>query len=119
MRLRPSGTNLAAEAATESASGTLVLHPATAARYLDQVRRLHELLVDGHAKSADGGAEAIAILRGLIRKVIVHPIDDGGFEVEIVGELAALTDSGEFLGRSVGARSAVAGAGLEPATSGL
>jgi hypothetical protein len=36
-------------------------------------------------------AEAIAIVRSLIREVVVHPTDDGGFEVEIIGDLAALT----------------------------
>jgi hypothetical protein len=89
------------------------------ARYRDEVGRLHKLLVEDNGNVAGINAEAIAILRGLVREVIVHPADDGGFEVEIIGELAALTGSGAFPNRSVGARKAVAGAGLEPATSGL
>jgi len=43
--------NLAAEAAAEAtAGGTLALHPSTMARYLDAVRRLHELLVEDDAR---------------------------------------------------------------------
>ena len=64
--------NLAAEAAAEAtAGGTLALHPSTMARYLDAVRRLHELLVEDDGKVAGINSEAIAILRGLVREVIV------------------------------------------------
>jgi site-specific DNA recombinase len=103
--------SLAAEAAADAAAGeTLALHPATVTRYLDSVRRLHELLVKGNAEVPGAADEAIAVLRALIREVIVHPADDDGFEVEIRGALAALTDSSVFPNRSRGASKAVAGA---------
>jgi site-specific DNA recombinase len=111
---------LAAGAAAEAtAGGTLTLHPTTVARYLDEVSRLHELLVEGNGMVAGVNAEAIAIVRSLIREVVVHPTD-GGFEVEIIGDLAALTGEMRiFPNCSRSARKAVAGAGFEPATSGL
>jgi len=102
----------------DSAAGeTLALHPATVTRYLDSVRRLHELLVKGNAEVPGAADEAIAVLRGLIREVIVHPADDDGFEVEIKGELAAFTDSGVFPNRSRGASKAVAGARYSPTST--
>src|SRR4051794_13623316 len=81
-----------ASIATEAAAGgNLTLHPATVARYLDEISRLHELLLEGNGMVAGVNAEAIAIVRSLIREVVVHPADDRGFEVEIIGDLAALT----------------------------
>ena len=110
--------SLAAEAAADAAAGeTLALHPATVTRYFDAVRRLHELLVEGNAEVPGAADEAIAVLRALIREVIVHPVDDDGFEVEITGELAALTDSGVFPNRSRGASKAVAGARYSPTST--
>jgi hypothetical protein len=108
--------SLAAEAAAEAAAGgTLALHPATVARYLGAVGRLHELPVKDNAEVPGVYGEAIAILRELVREVIVHPADDGGFEVEIIGELATLTaETGAFPNCSRGARSLVAGAPLQP-----
>src|SRR5882724_4540327 len=82
------------------------------ARYLDELSPLRELLVESSGTVAGVNAEAIAIVRNLIRQVVVHATDDGGFEVEIIGDLAALT--GEirmFRNCSRSARKAVARAG--------
>ena len=82
------------------------------ARYLDELSPLRELLVESSGTVAGVNAEAIAIVRNLIRQVVVHATDDGGFEVEIIGDLAALT--GEirmFPNCSRSARKAVARAG--------
>ena len=40
---------------------------------LAEVYRLHQLLVEGNGEVAGINAEAISILRELIREVIVHP----------------------------------------------
>jgi hypothetical protein len=60
------------------------------ARYLDELSPPRELLVESSGTVARVNAEAIAIVRNLIREVVVHAADDGGFEVEIIGDLAAL-----------------------------
>ncbi len=61
------------------------LHPNLAALYRLKVYTLHEAL-DHEARRA----EAFEILRTLIDKVVVHPQALGGFEIEIVGEIAAM-----------------------------
>jgi hypothetical protein len=44
---------------------------------------------------ADPGTqtEALEILRGLIERVVLHPVDNG-FEIELVGEIAAMVALG-------------------------
>ena len=44
--------------------------------------------------------EALEILRGLIERVVLHPADRG-FEIALVGEIAALVDLGA-LGKAAG-----------------
>ncbi len=67
--------------------------------------------------------EAIEILRGLVERVVLYPIE-GGFEIELVGEIANMVKlpagAGSFdrdLFRS--SVKVVAEEGLEPPTHGL
>ncbi len=91
------------------------LHPNLAELYRRKVENLHGALADPAART-----EAVEILRGLVDGIYLHPID-GGFEIELVGEIAKMIEL------SAGAESSqfdpyrssvkvVAGAGFEPAT---
>src|SRR5680860_770260 len=95
------------------------LHPNLAHLYRRKVEQLQEAL--NHPEIRD---EAIQVLRGLLERVVVAPIE-GGFNVEIVGEIAQMIEIGLGKGKKKGpvlnermARSVkvVAGAGFEPAT---
>ena len=58
------------------------LHPNLAELYRRKVERLHEAIADPATRT-----EALEILRGLVDSVTLTPID-GGFEIELVGEIA-------------------------------
>jgi DNA invertase Pin-like site-specific DNA recombinase len=62
------------------------LHPALADLYRDKVARLHEALTDPEI-----GHEAMEILRTLIEKVIVMPVEKG-LEIELVGDIAGMVE---------------------------
>ena len=94
-------------------------------------RRLHRTRVASlqEALRADPeGREALEIVRTLIERIEVHPMTDGGMEIEVVGELAAMVRLGmgepaergavTAAGRDLFARSVkvVAGTGFEPVT---
>ena len=91
------------------------LHPNLAELYRRKVENLHQALTDPGTR-----AEAIEILRGLIERVIMRPVDKG-FEIELIGEIANMVklpaSAGSFdhdpFRSSV---KVVAGAGFEPAT---
>jgi hypothetical protein len=72
------------------------LWPAHAAEiYRRKVAALQTALADPKTQT-----EALEILRGLIERVVLHPAD-GGFEIELVGEIAAMVDLGA-LGKAAG-----------------
>ncbi|MEX0809043.1 MAG: hypothetical protein WD044_09960 [Dongiaceae bacterium] len=61
----------------------LRLHPNLAELYRQKVTNLRATLSDESTR-----AEALEILRGLIERVTVMEMADGGFEIEIIGEIA-------------------------------
>ena len=70
------------------------LHPNLAELYRRKVENLHEALAGPATR-----VEANDILRGLVERVVMRPIDKG-FEVELVGEIANMVklpaDAGSF-----------------------
>ncbi len=70
------------------------MHPNLAELYRRKVENLHEALADPATR-----VEANDILRGLVERVVMRPIDKG-FEVELVGEIANMVklsaDAGSF-----------------------
>ena len=72
------------------------LHPKLADVYRQKVESL------GAALGGDDAAEAMEVIRSLIERVVLHPAPDGqrGFEIELIGEIAAMVS----LGRDEGAR---------------
>ncbi len=84
-------TALEKEMAT-AAAPPVRLHPNLAHLYRRKVEQLQEAL--NHPEIRD---EAIQVLRGLLERVVVAPIE-GGFDVEIVGEIAQMIEIG--LGKS-------------------
>ncbi len=101
------------------------LHPNLPLIYKERVTALQEAL-----KANPDGREALESARGLIDRVVLTPAGEGrGYEIELVGEIAAMIGlgmgdkrtkaaPGEAAGHDVFARSVkvVAGAGFEPAT---
>ena len=82
------------------------------------VERLAALAAE-HSDFAES-AELIEAVRRLVAGVIIHAEPYGrGFNVEVQGRLAQLTNSDLFPSRSEGGGSVVAGEGLEPPTPGL
>jgi hypothetical protein len=64
------------------------LHPNLAELYRRKVADLQSALANPESRS-----EALAILRGLVERVVLHPIEKG-FEIELIGEIAAMVDLG-------------------------
>ncbi len=107
------------------APATPRLHPNLAQIYRDKVERLGDAL-----KATPDSQEAIDAIRALIDRVVLTPLPTGrGFEIELIGEIAAmvalgLTDGGK--GRAANLASdpglfersikVVAGTGFEPVT---
>jgi hypothetical protein len=65
------------------------LHPNLAELYQRKVSELEAALADPDIRD-----EALAILRPLIDKAVLHPID-GGFEIELIGEIIAMVALGQ------------------------
>lgn len=63
------------------ASPPVRLHPNLAQLYRDKVAELHVALSDPELR-----AEALELIRGLIERVELHP-DEGGYRIELVGEI--------------------------------
>ena len=103
-----------AEALNADGIRALELRPAAVARYLAAVEDLAGTL---SRRMVDGGEEIAGALRELMAAVVIHP--DGKHEprIEVTGRLAQLTASNLFPTLSL--NTAVAGAGIEPATYGL
>jgi site-specific DNA recombinase len=71
------------------------LHPNLAEVYRDRVLQLHEAM-----RSGDGTA-TLEQVRRLIARVIVHPGDDRGvYEIELIGEIAAMIDLAMTAGKA-------------------
>src|SRR5262249_18046840 len=91
------------------------LHPNLAQLYREKVAQLHLALADPTMR-----AEALELTRKLIKRVEVHPAEQG-FRIDLVGEIAnmgQLSAGAESL-RSEAERSSVkvvAGIGFEPMT---
>jgi hypothetical protein len=63
------------------------LHPSLAEVYRRRVADLAR-----HLSSEDRRAEALEIVRGLIERVPVKPVESGPIEIEIVGDLASMVE---------------------------
>jgi site-specific DNA recombinase len=66
------------------------LHPNLSELYRQKVADLHLALADPQI-----GPEALSLLRSLIERIVVRPLPDGSFELEIVGPLAAMVGLGQ------------------------
>ena len=95
------------------------LHPGLAEVYRRKVENLHEALADPGARD-----EALGLLRGLIERIELQPIEDG-FEIELTGEIARMvelsldptgTKKAVLDEKTACSVKVVAGAGFEPAT---
>ena len=103
------------------------LHPNLAQVYRDKVARLHEALQAGF-----GAPDALEKLRQIIERIILTPVPDAkGFEIELIGEIAAMVRLGlpdeRPVSRPISATDhalfessvkVVAGTGFEPAAIG-
>lgn len=67
--------------------GIVQLHPQLASGYRRRVAALRESL-----ETEETRPEALEIIRNLIDRVVVHPHDDGSFEIELEGEIANMVD---------------------------
>jgi site-specific DNA recombinase len=91
------------------------LHPTAVATYLTAVDNLADTL---NRRRVEAGEEIAKALRELIIAIVIHPIGREEPMIEVTGRLAKLT--GTELFPQIGAlKTAVAGAGIEPATYGL
>jgi site-specific DNA recombinase len=107
-------TALRRQAAAGDAAA-VTLHPSLAEHYRSLVAELRAGLAQrDHAAKA----EVLTKVRALIDRIIIYPNDDPkGRDIELVGQLAALTGPAEKLSTSMGLM--VAEEGLEPPTRGL
>lgn len=64
------------------------LHPNLAHLYREKVAALHDLLADEATRT-----EAVEIIRTLIDRIVLWPIESGGLEVELIGDLAAMVEA--------------------------
>jgi site-specific DNA recombinase len=103
------------ELATLAPPATVVeVHPSLVARYLAAIEDLAGTLT---CRSVGGTEEIAAALRELISAIVVHPAGRDEPRIEVTGRLAKLTGTDLF--PQVSLTTAVAGAGIEPATYGL
>ena len=94
-----------------------LLHPNLALIYRTRVEALSELF------QSDADCEAIEMLRSIIEEILIIPQHDGGYRLEVKGELGgilALSREAKSAAGTPGQRAlqikVVAGAGFEPAT---
>ena len=104
----------------ESTEEKPLLHPSMGARYRKAVSELRATLADQSAQH-----EAVGILRSLIDQIVLHPSseEDGGFVLDIKGELAGILSLCQTSKKVVGLSpddllqiKLVAGVGFEPTT---
>lgn len=93
--LRAERNRLEAELAdAETPPNVVTLHPATVQRYREQVENLARVL-NNHM--VEGDKEPAEAFRALVASVIVNrKADNGGFDIEIKGKLAALLGADVF-----------------------
>ena len=107
------------------------LHPNLASLYRRKVEHLHEALQDPTIR-----AETLELIRPLIERVIMRPVEDG-FEIELVGAIANMLRLSQTPGAEpkngtnltalaadvddpfASSVKVVAGEGFEPPTNGL
>jgi site-specific DNA recombinase len=115
--LRRRRENAEADLATLAPAPKIALHPAAVASYLATVNDLAATL---SRRIVDGDEETATALRELVAAVVIHPTPQGEPRIEVTGRLAKLTGTDLFPQQVTnGTPTVVAGAGLEPATSGL
>jgi site-specific DNA recombinase len=103
-------------AALVPAPKVVELHPETVARYLASIDDLSATL---SRRMVEGGEELARALRDLIVAVVIHPAGRADPRIEVRGRLAQLTGAPELFPEQIIMPTVVAGAGFEPATSGL
>ena len=95
------------------------LHPNLAELYRERVATLREQMAAGD------GAEVVERARALIERIVLHPLPEKGFRIEVLGELAAMVRLGQNAksplegaldGITKSATKVVAGTGFEPVT---
>jgi hypothetical protein len=92
------------------------LHPAAVARYLEAINDLAATL---SRRIVEGDEEVVCALRELVTAVIIHPAGKDEAKIEVTGRLARLTGAPNLFPQQTIPPTAVAGAGIEPATYGL
>jgi hypothetical protein len=113
---RLSDTAKAELAAMARLPKTLTLHPAAVTRYLASTENLASTLRTRMVR----GDEAISgAMRELVAAVIIHPDGKNDPTIQVTGKLAQLTGAPELFPQQTIPPTAVAGAGIEPATYGL
>lgn len=81
-------------AGADTPPNVVALHPATVQRYREQVENLSRTLNNHMLEGDQGPANAF---RSLVSSIIVHPKrEDGTFEIEVKGKLAALLQTDVF-----------------------
>src|SRR5262249_31845991 len=92
------------------------VHPAAVKRYLDAISDLAATL---SRRIIEGDEEVVCALRELVVAVLVHPAGRDEPKIEVTGRLANLTGCPDLFPQQTIPTTAVAGAGIEPATYGL
>jgi hypothetical protein len=90
------------------------LHPTAVERYLAAIEDLAATL---RYRTIQDGEEMASAMRELISAIVIHPVGRNEPRIEVTGRLAKLTGADLFPQSSL--TTAVAGAGIEPATYGL
>src|SRR5262245_47674646 len=102
-------------AAIAPVDNVVALHPASVSRYLASVETLAETI---ERRLVDGDEEPAGALRELVVSITIQP-RKGAPDIMIAGRLAKLAGAEIFPEGVDCGSTVVAGAGLEPATSGL
>jgi hypothetical protein len=86
------------------------------ARYLDAIDDLAAML---SRRMVEGDEEVVCALRELVAAVVIHPAGRDEPKIEVTGRLAKFTGTPDLFPQQTIPPTAVAGAGIEPATYGL
>ena len=82
-----------------------ILHPNLAELYRRQVENLHEAL-----NAPDSRTEAAEILRGIIERINVTPLERGAFEMDLTGDIVNMiefADSGPLIKKAASSEATV------------
>ena len=112
--LRRRRNDAQAELAALTPVKAVELHPTAVERYLAATENLAATL---SYRAIHDGEEFAGALRELIAAIVIYPADRNDPRIEVIGRLAKLTGDDLFPQSSL--TTAVAGAGIEPATYGL